>query len=1000
MSIDYLKAAEYFREAHPASREINIDVLARWIDTGRPIDIPMHLRRVIQGEVARFGGALKAGEIILPADEPQPPVVESERAEVEAQGFDTESSAAGETSPPDIAPEPEFAPPIEPETPADETPDELTAENGGDTITVLTSRGPLLTKRWCADGTIEPYGTAKRFAIEQHRVANIEELSAILRSLEAKPRSCIIRGRPNGTPNPEGLRQNIYFDDTPLRAILIDSDKYVPPLLDPVHEAEAAIEEFIRERLPAAFHSASYHWQLSSSAGHPSKAGTLRVHLWFWLAEPRNGAELNAWSRTAKLEAAIDTAVFRPVQPHYTAAPVFDDGVTDPVPRRSGFVRKESDSVSLELDAATLAAVDTERAAIERGELDVDAGEDEFTAYLAERNLIRHDFGDGRYSVDCPRAALHTTGDGDLTKTIVYSENAKGTRADGSIFGKYGFSCRHTSCQTEEAGGRITIRDFPPFTEWQAEQIGESFEGEDALAGERNNAQQEAIRERNAAKEEHRNDTGNSNILMKIAKGDVRYLPKSKLWIVWDGKRWHRDEARALITAFAKRVCAIHKQRAEKLENQPLPAGLDESARRSAEKARAKQIDSLRSWALTSGNKIKIDAMIDLTGRTQEIVLSEDQLDRKPFLLGVANGVVDLHTGKLMPDSRDQFITLRSPVEYDPNAKCPLWEQTFAEILGEPIDPEGRNQLEWRRRPEFEEYVRRILGYCMTGSVDSQAFFVGEGEGSNGKNVLVDAVADILGPLAIKLNPSVVLALRNAKGDDDDGRASPDRVRLLGARLAVVSESKDGQRFNSARLKSLTGDDRQEARDVHKSGIEYEATAKIFLMTNHLPGVDELDKAFKGRLHLLDFKRRWNRPGEVDTDPLLPSGNRELKHLLRKERPGILAWLVRAAVDYLKAGVFSPPKASVDVHRTYIASQDSFAKFIDECEMVIDPKDGGTPARELHEAFESFCRRARIASLTENAFGRRMRDAKVPHAVLGTTKRKVYALRPPVESSF
>jgi hypothetical protein len=114
---------------------------------------------------------------------------------------------------------------------------------------------------------------------------------------------------------------------------------------------------FIEDHLPESFDGAGFHWQLSSSAGHARNAGVLKAHVWFWLNTPMTCAELTVWSDT--IGPAIDRTLYRVVQVHYTALPVFAPGVVDPVPRRCGLVA--GPAVTLVLDNVQRALADTLR---------------------------------------------------------------------------------------------------------------------------------------------------------------------------------------------------------------------------------------------------------------------------------------------------------------------------------------------------------------------------------------------------------------------------------------------------------------------------------------------------------------------------------------------------------------------------------------------------------------------------------------------------------------
>jgi hypothetical protein len=221
------------------------------------------------------------------------------------------------------------------------------ANTAGDSITVLKSIGPLLTKRWNADGTLAPYDDAKHFTYEERGVGDIRELSKLLKELEREPQRCIIRGR-CVSRGKKLLRRNVNFADQPLHAMMVDVDGFESLAYDEKHEPVKAIEEFILTKLPAEFRGVSYHWQLSSSFGRSDKPG-LRAHLWFWLAEPRTSADMRAWAEHNKDKHGLDPAVYRQVQVHYTAAPVFDPNVADPVAERSGFAPGFRDAVSVNI---------------------------------------------------------------------------------------------------------------------------------------------------------------------------------------------------------------------------------------------------------------------------------------------------------------------------------------------------------------------------------------------------------------------------------------------------------------------------------------------------------------------------------------------------------------------------------------------------------------------------------------------------------------------------
>src|SRR5260221_4841426 len=75
------------------------------------------------------------------------------------------------------------------------------ASDTQDFVTVLTTKGPLATKRIIGEQgatkpTIEPYGNAKVFSISDYAVGGIDDLAQLLSKLEHCATAFVVRGRP------------------------------------------------------------------------------------------------------------------------------------------------------------------------------------------------------------------------------------------------------------------------------------------------------------------------------------------------------------------------------------------------------------------------------------------------------------------------------------------------------------------------------------------------------------------------------------------------------------------------------------------------------------------------------------------------------------------------------------------------------------------------------------------------------------------------------------
>lgn len=429
-------------------------------------------------------------------------------------------------------------------------------------------------------------------------------------------------------------------------------------------------------------------------------------------------------------------------------------------------------------------------------------------------------------------------------------------------------------------------------------------------------------------------DAGNVNVLAIVSHSYLRYAPECDLWLNWSGRRWEPDHHRQKAQEIALRVAEYHIQEAEKL---PQGKGDDlvESKRR-----------RIWQWAMTCRNRRSIDSMLSMAESDSRFILSVSKLDRDPWLLGVPNGVVDLRTGTLRDACREDYVTQSSPIDFNPDAKAPRWEQFIAEITSKPSPTNGAKQTP---RPGLANYLQRVLGYTLTGCTNEHKMFIAIGEGANGKNVLLDRVMSIMGDYGRNLPPEALMA---SKYDADPARATPHIQMLEGARAAISSESNTSQRLDIAMVKRHTGDSYMTARGLHQAPRTFQITHKLWLMTNHKPALDHMDEAVKGRLHLIPFDMRWNRPGHPAPDSKLPDGDKDLPDRLRKEEEGILAWMVRGAVAYHKEGLKPPPEVT-SMTNDFFKTQDPFGLWLEEWEPC-EPKNG-TKASTLLGQFMQWC---------------------------------------------
>jgi putative DNA primase/helicase len=411
----------------------------------------------------------------------------------------------------------------------------------------------------------------------------------------------------------------------------------------------------------------------------------------------------------------------------------------------------------------------------------------------------------------------------------------------------------------------------------------------------------------------HLTDLGNAVRLKERHGADLLHCHPWGEWLVWDDKRWRRDDRGEVQRRAASTALSIYGE----AERCPDP-------RRRAE---------LAEHAVASESARSIRAMVELA-RSAVPVLPE-QLDADPMLLNVLNGTLDLRTAALRPHRREDLITKIAPVEFHEDAACPLWCKCLDRWMG------GNKAL--------VGYLQRVVGYCLTGDVSEQAMWFFHGAGANGKSTFLGALLWLLGEYAMQAVSELLMVKSH--------EAHPtERADLFGKRFVATIETEEGKRMAEALMKQLTGGDNVRARKMRQDFFEFAATHKIALAANHKPAVKGTDLAVWRRIKLVPFTVTIP---EVEKDKALPEK-------LKAEASGVLSWCVAGCLDWQRHGLQEPPEVT-RATAEYRKEQDTVALFVAECCFVHPTARAGAAA--LLEAYQKW---SGDRSMTPYAFARRL----------------------------
>lgn len=419
-------------------------------------------------------------------------------------------------------------------------------------------------------------------------------------------------------------------------------------------------------------------------------------------------------------------------------------------------------------------------------------------------------------------------------------------------------------------------------------------------------------------------DTGNAERFRDYSQGVMKYNYDSKKWMAYDGKRWVADEG--------MRSKQMVDEVIKEMTNEPL-FEVEGIPVETLQKERYRHIKETRNH----NKKVNM-----LKEAHHLLSIRNKDFDKDLYSFNVQNGYIDLKNNKLLPHDKEQYLSKISKTSMEDTSDCPQWEKYLNDIFED-------NQ-------ELISFVKRCIGYTLSGSTKEQVMFMLNGDGSNGKSIMISILNMIFGDYARNIKPQVLMASKFNNSES----ANPEIAKLDGARLVATTEPDENARFNEGLVKQLTGDDVVSARNLHENSFEFIPQFKVWMATNHKPYVIGKDVGIWRRFVIIPFNREFKKH-EKDL---------QLLDKLKEELPGIMKWAVEGFEEWLAIGLQEP--AIIDQQRdSYRAEMDTLEMFIDEC--AVRGETYIVKSSDLYRAYTNWASDNNEFVMTSTNFGKEMK---------------------------
>lgn len=257
---------------------------------------------------------------------------------------------------------------------------------------------------------------------------------------------------------------------------------------------------------------------------------------------------------------------------------------------------------------------------------------------------------------------------------------------------------------------------------------------------------------------------------------------------------------------------------------------------------------------------------------------TSDIFDSQEELFYCANGVLNMITGELRPVKATDYLRAQSGIAYDPDAKCPWWEEYLSQVFA------GN----WNTQ-EIVDFIQEMFGYSLSGSISEQVLFLHSGDGCNGKSKVLSVLAYLAGEYGTYVDSDEIV--RSAKTGFIRNTEKLG-AKLEGHRVAIIDDIDVKTNWNESFVKTTTSPTIRARGEYERSRV-IANHCTLHLGLNVAPAPDAENYGLLRRMCIIPYNVRFKPDAGMSN---------EIDRMIREEASGILAWAVRGYQRRLSHG--------------------------------------------------------------------------------------------------
>lgn len=416
----------------------------------------------------------------------------------------------------------------------------------------------------------------------------------------------------------------------------------------------------------------------------------------------------------------------------------------------------------------------------------------------------------------------------------------------------------------------------------------------------------------------------------------LKYTTERKIYF-WDGKLWTEDESMFLDSLLVNTVVKILRRFLNSFFDEVEDICVIEPDHNDdIEKSRKTIVSTTQIIInkLLDGISLKQILNFVIPDITDKYFLKNK--DVHPYFLACNNGLVDLRNGLLRDFLPSDNVTKCLEVKYNKDSDSSVFEKFVRDIVN--------------NDEHMYDYLRWAIGYSLQGKPNRKIYFILWGErGYNGKSLLLNTISEILNGYCKNMDASVVLLSPKKTA----GSHSSELLHLENVRMGILSDLKENDAINDGQIKQITGaTDKISAREIFGKQKEFTPIFVPFISTNHKPSINSSDEGLFDRTMIIPFEisfvenpsSKWERKGDPD-----------LYDKFKKNKEGILKWLIDCGMFYNQNIEFPIPEKIIKTKEEYKREMNVHKKFLEDTYIKSDDPEDIVTEISIFEEFKIYC---------------------------------------------